>query len=378
MSLNLGTSASSSTTNSSLRAGGGTNFTYAGAVANAGISLPVPLFRNEKVLTEGGRWSAELALRNAELGLEAARRNVIANTLTYFYNALNAQEQTKIAEESQREAEELLRITQEKLKLGKIAEIDAMESQVSADSARIAISRQQSAAATALDELKNFLGIPLDEELRVEQPVVENETLENLHETTLYERALAQRTDVKQDEIGIKMLELGVRQTEAQARPGVALSGGYSRSGQGVTISDSYNNLINPSWNIGLGTSLSLSPKADRASIDQARSSLRLARLNQSLHKDEIRLEIRRLLRETQNAAANAALLAETVKRAEENLRIRQVQFEHGLCRPIDVMQTERQLEETRMNYSFAAIDYRLAKARLDLAVGETPYHGSD
>jgi outer membrane protein TolC len=62
------------------------------------------------------------------------------------------------------------------------------------------------------------------------------------------------------------------------------------------------------------------------------------------------------------------------VKRAEENLRIRQTQFEHGLVRPIDVMQTERQLEETRLSQADATIDHQLARANLSLAVGEAPF----
>ena len=53
-------------------------------------------------------------------------------------------------------------------------------------------------------------------------------------------------------------------------------------------------------------------------------------------------------------------MLADTVKLAEENLRIRQSQFEHGLVRPIDVAQSERELSETQAQCLEAGLDGEL------------------
>jgi outer membrane protein TolC len=194
-----------------------------------------------------------------------------------------------------------------------------------------------------------------------------------LSEAELVQQAFAKRTDLQRLGLDIRGARLSVRQAQAQAKPGVLLSGGYARSGEAATITESYGRLENPSWSVGLVTNVSLDLKADRAAIAQAQSSLRLAELNEKLRRDEVRLWIRRLLRELGDADANAVLLGETVQIAQENLRIRQVQFEHGLIRAVDVMQTERQLNETRDQYLNAVIDRELARARLRLAIGEMP-----
>lgn len=375
--VGLGGSAYTSTTNSSLRIGGGENYTYAGAASSISGSLPLPIFRNESALTNGARRAAELGLRQAELNLDETRRRVVSDTLGYFFGALSAQRQAEIALASQAENDELLRIAQEKFKLGKVPEIDVMEAQVAADSARASVRRQQSAAANALDTLKDYLGMPLEQEVRLAHED-RQEVAGELDETRLVEQALAQRVDLKQLALSIRAQELYVRQTEALARPGVSISGSYSRSGQGATISESLNNLLNPSWYVGLTGSFSLTRKEDRLAIQQARRALELAQTNQRLQRDAVRLEIRRLLREVQDAAANAQLLAETVKRAEESLQVQQVRYDHGLSRPIDVMQTSNRLEQTRQSYSAALIDYQLAMARLRLAVGEMPQTGME
>jgi len=251
-----------------------------------------------------------------------------------------------------------------------------MEARVSADSAKVSLRKAQTAAAAALDTLKSFLGLPLEQDLKLSHDATASAPPPLPDETLLIERAFAQRADLQKLALAVRLAELWVRQAEARSRPGVLLSGGYFRSGEAPTINDSFADLRNPSWQVGLSLTTSLAQKEDRASIRQARESLRLARMNEQLRRDEARLEIRRLLREVQDAEVNAALLAETVKRAEENLRIRQVQFEHGLVRPIDVMQTERQLNETRNQRLNALVDYQLARARLTLAVGEIPVLG--
>ncbi len=373
-SFGINSSAYSSTSNSSLRAGGGMSYTYAGASVGADLSYPLPIFRDERVLTEGGRWSADIGVRSAEMALEEAQRRVVADALDLFFSALRSQRQADIAEASRQEAEELLRITQEKLRLGKIAEIEVMEALVSADSARTSARTARSAAARASDTLKDFLGMPLETPLTLSHDDTLEPPPEPLDETLLFQHALTHRVDLQQMALNIQSAELSLRRKEADSKPGVFLSGSYARSGEGETVGESYKRLTNPSWYIGITTTLSLTGKEDRAAIEKARGTLELTRTDERLHRDAIRLEIRRLVREVEDAAANAALLAQTVKQAEENLNIRQLQYERGLIRPIDVVQTESQLNQTRLDYSSALIDYQLAGANLNLAIGESPF----
>jgi outer membrane protein TolC len=371
--LNVFTLASTSTTNSELRTGEGMEFTYATASVGASVSRPLGLFRDERVLTEGRRWSADISVRGAELAVEETRRRVVAETLSYFFGALRARRQADIAASSQREADELHRIAEEKFRRGKLAEIEVMEARVSADSAMVALRKTESAATTALDALKNFLGLPLGQDVEVSHDSMAEASPPSVDEALLVERSFAQRTDLQHLALEVRSAELTVRQTEASSRPGVSLIGGYSRSGEAPTISESFSHLINPSWFVGLSATTSLTRREDRAAVEQARGSLRLAQMDEQLRRDDVRLEIRHLIRELQDAAANAEVLAETVKIAEENLRIRQVQFEHGLIRPIDVTQTERQLTEARAQLLDAVIHQELSAAQLSLAVGEMP-----
>jgi outer membrane protein TolC len=373
MGLGVGVSAYTDTTNSELRAGGGTGFTYAGASVGANLYRPLGIFRDERVLTEGGRWQAELSLRGAELSLAERRRQVVGDILDLFFGALQAQRQGEITEQSKQNAEESLRIARAKLDRGKLPEIDVMEAEVSADATRAALRSARAAAAAALDRLKNALGIPLERGLELQHEDVGIPAPPLLDESDLVARALRQRADLQHLALGTRQAELSVRQAEAESRPGVAIFAGYSRSGGAETISGSFAQLRNPSWSVGLSTNTSLTRTEDRAAIDGARSVLRLLQMEEQLLRDDVRLELRQLVREIEAATANMALLSKTVRVAEENLRIRRVQFEHGLQTPSDVTTTEHRLTVARMQLLDAIITHELAAARLSLAVGEVP-----
>jgi outer membrane protein TolC len=233
----------------------------------------------------------------------------------------------------------------------------------------------QSSAASAADALKSFLGRPLEEEMQVAYaPTAEADGPGE--EGALVTQALARRPDLLQLDLGLRQAALTLRMTEAQTRPGLDLESGYGLSGEAESIAESWHKLSSPSWYVGLTTSVNLSHTESRTLVEQARARLRLTELDAQLTREAARLEIRELLRRVNDAAANAAVLEETRKLAEENLRIRQTQFEHGLIRPIDVAQTARELTETRYECLAARIDLELARAQLQLATGEMPYRG--
>jgi outer membrane protein TolC len=373
--LSIYTSGSTYTTNSSLRTGGGLGYTYAGVGVGIGLSHQLGLFRNERLIAKSGRWYAEMSLQNAELALEEARRMVVSDIQQKFFTALRAQHQVEILQASQAETEEVLSITREKLALGKVPEIDVMDAQINADAARTNVSLAQANVQGALDQLKNRLGMPLEQALTL----ADDRTTESTpaqDEAALLQQAVNSRIDMKQLAMQIKSAEMSLKLTKANTRPSVALSAGYDRSGQGSTISESFRKLINPSWSVGIGTSMSLNNAADRAEIAQAEGALRMARLDERLAKDDLRLEIRQLLRNTAAAQANMALLAENVKRAEESLRVHRVRMERGLDTPLDISQSEHQLESIRQNFADAQINQQLTIAQLRLAIGEMPVSG--
>jgi outer membrane protein TolC len=372
--IGLTTSAATSTTNSTFREGSGERYTYAGTGIGLRVSRPLPLLRNERALTEGDRMAAELSLQQADLALQQAERQVASQALTRFFAAVRAQRQVGIARANLKDAEELLRIAEEKLRYGKLAEVEVLKTKVSVSSARVAVRSAESSAATAFDALKDFLGMPLDGAAKAQYDDSEAVAAEQFDEEALVAQALAERPDLQQLALGAQQAQLSVRQAEARSRPGVMLFGGYSLAGQAPTIMESWHQLVSPSWDVGVGTALSLNRSEDRLLIEQARGRLQLATLNEQLRKDSVRLEIRRIVRTVQDAAANAGVLAEAVSMAEESVRVSQTQFEHGLVRPIDVMEAERQLLEARNQHLEAVIAYQLARTDLTLALGEIPY----
>ncbi len=288
--VGLSTTASTSTTNSTFRGGSGERYTFAGAGVGLNVSRPLPLLRNERVLTEGDRLGAELNLQQAELNLQIAQRQAASEAVARFFTALRAQRQVDITRATLQDAEELQRIAEQKLAYGKLAEVEVLKTKVSTSGARVAVRTAESGAATAFDALKDYLGMPLDGAAQAQYVDSEATTPDPLDEEALVAQALAERSDLQQFALGIDQAKLAVRQAEARSRPGIMLTGGYALSGQAPTISESWSQLMNPSWVVGVATALNLNRSEDRLLIEQARGHLQLTTLNEQLRRDSVRL----------------------------------------------------------------------------------------
>ncbi|MCX8053649.1 MAG: TolC family protein [Armatimonadetes bacterium] len=375
--LSLSTSARANTTNSPLRATAGSSYTYAWADLGLEYSIPIPIFRDENVLTEGDRQLAEISVRQAELSLEDAKRKAAADTVDRFFAALRAQQQVEVADANCAEAKELLRIAQTKFEKEKLAEIDVLEAKVAASLAEVTARSALSAAETALEALKNRIGLPLDAEVRLTHKYSLPEGVE-LSEDEIVSTALVKRSDIVTTTLNEKRDELLLRQAKARCRPGISLVGSYKLMGQTSSISGAWGDLVNPNWFVGLTTSFPLTHTEERAAIEQARGRLIIHQLQRQLNTQEVRLEVRSLLRKTRQSAETSRTLADILKAAEENLKVRLTQLESGLIRPVDVLRTKQELMDIKSRYLNALIDSELAAAKLKLAMGEWPIPGME
>ena len=301
----LTTSATTSTTNSTLRGGGEGSYTFAGTGISLSYSQPLPVFRNEWALTDGKRWAAEINVRQAELALAAAKHEVVEQTLQTFFAAVRAQREADIAHAAAQQMDELLRIAREKSQLGKLAEIESLEAQVVATRTHVSAQSADASAASAYDVLKDLLGIGLDEEIQV--TCAETHAAAPLPACSeLLAEAMADRIDLQQTALNLRLAELSLEEAEAASRPGVSLTGGYGLFGQAPSISACWGRLNNPSWSVGLATSFDLTSREGQADIALARQRLRLGRVSYQCQQDAARLEVRGLVRRVDQAASAA------------------------------------------------------------------------
>ncbi|MEW5767482.1 MAG: TolC family protein [bacterium] len=87
--------------------------------------------------------------------------------------------------------------------------------------------------------------------------------------------------------------------------------------------------------------------------------------------KQEVKKEVREAWNSLESAKKRIQIMKENVSLAEENLKIAQLQYKLGMITINEVADCQLTLKKTSTKYIGALIDWQIAKARLQKAVGK-------
>ena len=96
-----------------------------------------------------------------------------------------------------------------------------------------------------------------------------------------------------------------------------------------------------------------------------------LAEQKSYLLKDGIALEVTQNYLNQQQSVERIAVARQGVQQAEENYRITDEKFKKGLSLNSDLLDAEVALLQARINVTQSLVDYELAEARLEKAIGD-------
>jgi outer membrane protein len=86
--------------------------------------------------------------------------------------------------------------------------------------------------------------------------------------------------------------------------------------------------------------------------------------------KDNVSLEVQRYDLAVRRAAEKIEVASVAVDQAEENARTTSDKFKSGLATSLDLLDADVALLQARTNYTGALVEYELARARLNRAIG--------
>ena len=114
----------------------------------------------------------------------------------------------------------------------------------------------------------------------------------------------------------------------------------------------------------------------NRAQVRQADAWVGAAVAEFDLTVNRIRREVVEALADARTAATQINTSEKALAAAEEGFRLEMVRIKQGVWRPIEVLDSFRQLLESRQELLRAMIAYDIAQFRLHVATGQTPEPG--
>lgn len=337
------------------------SYAYHRSFSNSG-SVNMPIYRGGSL--KEGRKSARYALSSADLSLENTMQTVRLQSTIYYFNVLQYRNLIEVYEEEVVTLQEHLRNVNAQFRVGTVAKVDVLESQVELANAMQNLVNIQNSYDIAVAELNNYIGLPADTIIRPQDTLTYRPYGATLGECTAY--ALENRADAAMADYAVKRAESAKKSAKAGWLPSVdaSISKGYTNENLFTgKLSDQWTAGVSASWNIFDGG-------ITRAQVNQADAALTKAQEEAAQTREQIQLEVQSAFLQLHAAEKNIGTTQAAVILGEENYKIAQVRYAAGVGTNLDVMDASEKLTEARSNYFTALYNYNTAKASLDRYMG--------
>ncbi len=330
---------------------------------------------------------------------------VVTNeVVTAFYQALLAQERVRVRKQRVSRAEATFQEVSIQVERGVVPKAQRLGAEVELSNARTQMINARNAADLARDNLKRVMGISperpvkLDGELDKEtDDGLQQISLDNISMEKAVTQAIENRPDLKRARLNVELRDIQKEQNRAAFYPNVQAVANFSYSGRvpddrsRVETTDPnsanrpnpfYFNEINRGffdddfWNPSLSVGLQLSwnlfsgfqrtSRLQQAEVQRQRAENRLEQLRQG-----VKVEVRRAVRDLENARERIETQETNVRRAKQNYDHISDRVDEGVARQIELREASDQLDQSRLNYLQAVYDYLVARSDLETALGQ-------
>jgi len=303
----------------------------------------------------------------AKLDLDSVNSQVIFNVTSAFYNIILAKNVLSLQNESLKIAQDHMQRIENNFKQGTSSSFELMKSKVQVANIKPSVSKAYHNLDIAKINLKNLLGIQADKNIEVMGGLAEESYPENIIYESSLKSAEAQRPELskikKQQESARKALDVA----KTTDKPVITANAGYQYQDpyyvqlEWVDYWSAGVNMSIPLFDGFLGYSKVKEAKAGVESIDYAAKNL----------NNMIGLEVRQAVYNLYDANEKIISQKETIKQAEEYIKIAKDSFKNGVITDLEVMDAELALLQARTAYLQALFEYTVAKNAYLKAIGE-------
>lgn len=332
------------------------------------LSVQQPLFTGFRLQS-----NIDAAEYNAEATSQDYTRDkteLVYSVKNAYWSLFKAQQIEKFLGETVGQIQAHLTNVQNMFQQGLVTKNEVLKVQVQLSNAQLMLIDAKNGVKLAMINLNNTIGMPLDS--RVDLASTIKHTPKDYPQLeTLIEAALTNRPEVKALDFRVKASEAGVAAARGNWFPQVYLVGNYYYARPNQRIFPTKDEFAD-TWDVGIAVTMDIwNWGSTTHQTSQAQAQLEQAKDSYAQLKDGVTFEVMQNYLNIQQAKEKIAVAEQGVKQAEENSRMTSEKFKAGLALNSDVLDAETALLQARTNHTQALVDYELAEARLEKAIGK-------
>ena len=327
------------------------------------LQLTQPIFTYNKRKMELKQ--IEYDYENANISYALQQLNTEKSITDQFYSVYMAQSQLAITREELTNAQQSYEIIKNKVEADLAARDELFQAEVNLASARSSLEEQQVSLENSKDQLKQTLGMDLNEDIMVFAEVQIKPVEVNLEKAI--QHGLESRLELRQREIESKELAFDMIKTKAlnEFKGDIALS--FGLIGDNRHLEKIYNN---PTQNPRVAISFSV-PIFDwgekKARVKAQEVAQKINRLEFHEDKVNIELNIRQTWRNLENLLSQIKIAKQNVANAQRTYDLNLTRYREGDITGMDMNQFQTQLSNKKIAYTQALINYKIELLNLKI-----------
>jgi outer membrane protein len=303
--------------------------------------------------------------------LQEIKANIVFGAESMFYEAVLAESNLDVLKKASEQLSYNLDVVEKYYKQGMISEYELLRARVEKSNLGPQLIAVESEVNISRKRLKSYLGMPLEEEIRLEADMGDTSIAALPPLDTLLTRALHNRPEVKQADYQKHVYDKAVRIAKGDwLYPTVGVGINYNFSGTSDDFRLNRQN-TSQSWSASLVFTIPLFDGGRTiGEVRKAKVDYYQAMLAEQQTFDDVRLEVEQAYDNLITAKKALDMQKETIAQAEEGMRIANLRYKSGIGTQLEVLSAQTALTDARTNLAKATYNFRLAKSALKKAVG--------
>ena len=340
------------------------------STSNQAFSNSLYLRLNQPIFTYN-RTKVELtqlqhSLENSYIDYALQRLNTESQITTQFYNVYMSQQSLEIRKDELVNAQQNYDIIKNKVDVDLAAKGELFQAELNLLTARSSVDEGKVSLENGKDQLKQTIGMSLDEDFVVKTEISDIETL-LIDQRKAISYGLSSRLELRQREIDSENLEFTMIQTKAQNEFNGNVSLSVGIMGDHKRFENIYET---PTQNPQVAVSFSVPIfdwGANKARVKAQKVAQNVAEIQTESEKTSIELNIRRTCRNLNNLRTRIEIESQNVRNAQLTYDLNVLRYRQGDLTGMEMSQFQTQLSSRKISYINALIEYKVELLNLKI-----------
>ncbi len=294
-----------------------------------------------------------------KLTLERLKQDIVFQTISLFYDVINAKQLLKVKEEDVKWNQKNLETITERNKLGAVTLADVYNQQVQEGNAELALIQAKNDLETARTNLLYYLGLDVLTDYEFEEPAEINtpeagKEMNYQDLTELVTRALSTRSDYKSAKLSLESAQNGITIAQSGYFPRLTGSISYQLRADALeNLNDSKYLSVSATLSIPIFSGFSTENRVQIAEVTAENKDVELTELERNIKRN-----IQKNYLDLQAAEKSLSVNEKNVKAAEENRKIEEEKYSLGSGTLLNVLIANSNYTIARTNYINAKFAY--------------------